>query len=951
MTVKNLLVASLMLVVSNVFASSPNLEKGLLLFQESKFGQAYTYLKMASEESAIQDSSFLISKEHELLALIQLGNFNQVEFEISQLLPSLEKEEVESKRYIIKRVKAELLLRKGQFQKGSILCDSLITYFKINNDEVNLATTYYLKGRCLSGNAEPGKAIDLQKQSRVLREKIFGPNHIALCEPIGAIAFELVHLKKEEEAQKEYERALAIVQSTAKNHPSKVYIYNGLGVLHRNIGNYEKATTYFEQAIKQNENMFGPSHFRNGSMSGNLSGLYEITGQFEKSIHWGIKTRAAFLEYFGPHHPSLARCNQRLATSYISLGKFDEAIMSLQNALSAVVPTLNVKGKEYKMGKEEVEPSFDLLLVLHDIAKAYLKKYESSQDLFDLEFADHYYDLSMHAIDLILVSYLEEMSKKSLLYYAKDIYEGAIKTNFLFYERHPSEEKLAKGFDIAERSKSSLLRASIQAQQALKFSSVPDSLKQKEEILREEIAEIQRLIEEERNKGSYAKPDDIKALEEKLFLKKQAFQNLLVYFKEQFKEYYKLKFSDHRIPFAEARNKLKENERVINYFLGKKNLYIIHFSKEDNAFIQVRNLNDLGTRLDDIVMKCSDRTWAEEEANKDANKKAFVSTSSFLYRKLISPLHLNPGEHLLIIPDGKLFYLPFEILMNEKENPIRDYGAYNYLVKDHPIRYDYSISASMEERSFIKKFKKDIIGFAPSYSETPRTILNETMNFLPLKNTIHEVHWLSQIFNATTFFDRNANESTFKDAENYKVQHLAMHGFLNSNNDLFSGLVFSNAETEEDDILYAYEIYDLKKDCELLCLSACNTGVGKLEKGEEVMSLGRAFRHAGSQSVGMSLWVSDDIQTRTLMQQFYSGLKEELTKDKALQMAKLSVLENNKKQFPHYWASFILMGSNDPIMFRKGFANYVWGGVLLITFLAMLLFLFRDKLFNRAVVD
>ena len=254
----------------------------------------------------------------------------------------------------------------------------------------------------------------------------------------------------------------------------------------------------------------------------------------------------------------------------------------------------------------------------------------------------------------------------------------------------------------------------------------------------------------------------------------------------------------------------------------------------------------------------------------------------------------------------------------------------------------------MEERSFVKKFKKDIIGFAPSYSETPRTILNKVKNFLPLKNTIHEVHWLKQIFNATTYFEKEANESKFKEAENYKVQHLAMHGFLNTNNDLFSGLVFSNAKTgEEDDVLYAYEIYDLKKDCELVCLSACNTGVGKLEKGEGVMSLGRAFRHAGSNSVCMSLWVSDDIQNRTLMQEFYSGLKGELTKDKALQMAKLSLLDNNKKQFPHYWASFILMGSNDPITFRKGFANYIWGGVLLITLLAGLMFLFRDKLFNR----
>ena len=946
MTVKSLLLifALATFPLFNILTQSL-FEQGKQLFQDAKFQEAYEQLSLDGEERSLSDSLFIVSKSLELEALIYLGGFNQAEFEIESIVNNQIKSDEETKPfnlYILKSLLAKVKLKKGQFTEGAILCEEVISYFRSVEKEAHLANAYNILGQCLNGNGERAKAIDFQKQSLIIREKLFGPNDISLCEPLGAIAYEQIFLEDYKASKQNYDRAQRIIKRYSKDHPVKVYINNGIGIWHRNQGQYQKSIAALLKAAAYNEQLFGPYHYRNGSMYGNIARLYELSKEDEKSILYGLKTRNIFLENYGPLHPYLARSNRGLGNSYLNQKDFSKAIYYFQHALKAVVHNINPSQQRVQINRADFEISHDLLLVLQDLGNAYFIKYKDSKDLLDLQLAEEYYDHTIYCIDLILDSYLEDESKKLLLSDAKKFYEGAMLVAFENYKRSKENKHLSKAFEIAERSKSTLLRSSMQTQEAIQFSSISDNLKLKEKEIREKIGDLKLELQKEERKGNYADKSMLDSLESEIFKQEGSFSKMQNFFKENNPDYYKLRYGNPLLSMEEIKEKLAIKEEAINYFWGEAYVFIIHFTKSGSQFLQIPNSKILQTKLKGIIENINNNQWVEEEANKDENKQAFINSCSYMYKKLIGKLSLQNESQLIIIPDGPLFYLPFEVLVNGDTYEDQDYGDYNYLIKEHSVRYDFSLNSALDITTKKNK-KRGIIAFAPTYEDLERTVLNEQLELYPLKNALHEIYWLEQVFEAETYIGENAQESAFKNKRNYSVEHLAMHGFLDEENDLYSGLVFAKPTDQEDGILYAYEIYDMKVPCDLICLSACNMRSGKLEKGEGVMSLGRAFKHAGSASICMSLWVSEDEQNRALMEKFYQGLRSDLPKDIALQKAKLSLMKYDTKQFPHFWAAYILIGSSEPITFSEGYANYFWGGIILLTLILGLMYFFRER--------
>ena len=145
-----------------------------------------------------------------------------------------------------------------------------------------------------------------------------------------------------------------------------------------------------------------------------------------------------------------------------------------------------------------------------------------------------------------------------------------------------------------------------------------------------------------------------------------------------------------------------------------------------------------------------------------------------------------------------------------------------------------------------------------------------------------------------------------------------MHGFTDEANPANSKLVFYNTQdTVEDGSLHAYELYNLRLNAQLAVLSACKTGTGKVQHGDGIMSLGRAFSFAGVPSLVLTRTDVSDAATPYIMQYFYEGLSKGLPKSKALQQAKVRFLENDADQItanPSYWASFYILGNDQPIV-------------------------------------
>lgn len=147
--------------------------------------------------------------------------------------------------------------------------------------------------------------------------------------------------------------------------------------------------------------------------------------------------------------------------------------------------------------------------------------------------------------------------------------------------------------------------------------------------------------------------------------------------------------------------------------------------------------------------------------------------------------------------------------------------------------------------------------------------------------------------------------------DDFRIIHFATHSLLDEKNSNRSALVLNlDDDPEEDGFFQIQEIYSTRLNADLVVLSACQTAKGKIEKGEGIQGMTRAFFYAGSKSVLASLWNIDDKSTADLMTYFYSFLSRGLTIQEALNKAKIKMLDSEYRS-PYYWAAFVLIGDAD----------------------------------------
>jgi CHAT domain-containing protein len=183
-----------------------------------------------------------------------------------------------------------------------------------------------------------------------------------------------------------------------------------------------------------------------------------------------------------------------------------------------------------------------------------------------------------------------------------------------------------------------------------------------------------------------------------------------------------------------------------------------------------------------------------------------------------------------------------------------------------------------------------------------------------LPQTREEVLTVSKIVSrdSVLLLGPSATETAFKtqSLKDFKIVHIAAHGFADTQFPERSGLVLGvDPASHDDGLLQVREIIRLRFNADLVTLSACNTGVGKLEGEEGVTNLVEAFLVSGAKAVVASLWSADDTYTGALMERFYAHIAEGQEKAEALRRAKLDLLAKYGKQVPpYYWGAFVLVG-------------------------------------------
>jgi CHAT domain-containing protein len=329
----------------------------------------------------------------------------------------------------------------------------------------------------------------------------------------------------------------------------------------------------------------------------------------------------------------------------------------------------------------------------------------------------------------------------------------------------------------------------------------------------------------------------------------------------------------------------------------------------------------------------------------------FVHHAGFLYSVLLKPAldNYSHKDHLIIIPDGLLCFLPFEVLITDTPDNLRsvDYKDLNYVLRDYIIRYEFSSELLFKKSSRNHKSKRGTLylGFAPSYDQKNGlrkvTVLGSRISgyLTPLKFSSKEIEEASSIFKGKSYFGANANARTFKiNVPFSKILHFAGHTIINDSIPELSGIFFSDFSSGDNvpqgkgnEVIYVNEILNLDISANLVILSACETGIGKLVQGEGLMSIGRAFKYAGCPNLILSLWKINDRSAPEIINRFNRNLKKGQRKDIALRNAKIDYLNSNtiySRTHPFYWSAFILIGDNEPLF--PGIRRVLLASVLLL---------------------
>jgi CHAT domain-containing protein len=383
--------------------------------------------------------------------------------------------------------------------------------------------------------------------------------------------------------------------------------------------------------------------------------------------------------------------------------------------------------------------------------------------------------------------------------------------------------------------------------------------------------------------------------------------------------------SDQGIPEIISVEKIKSQilspkAALLEFFLGERQSYA--FLITQGAF----RIEILPPRNE---IEYSLRAYLKLIASFPSGENLGLLAAKRIYDNLIYPFEaeLSSLEHLIVVPDGILSYLPFETLIGNKDDLGRIPG---FLIEKFKISYAPSSSSLsyLLNRPPKKNGLKRLLAFGnPVYLNGPNRkngksveealreiYLNSGFDFSPLPYSKNEVLEICRYFKEDEvdfYLNEKAKEEVVKSnpLKDYQIVHFACHGFYDEKIPLRSALVLTlDDNVEEDGFLQGREIYGLALNADLVVLSACQTGRGRLESGEGVLGLPRVFFNAGARSVISSLWKVNDKSTSKLMKYFYQYLSDGNDKAQSLRLAKLQMLKS-RYSHPFFWAGFILNGN------------------------------------------
>jgi CHAT domain-containing protein/lipopolysaccharide biosynthesis regulator YciM len=763
---------------------------------------------------------------------------------------------------------------------------------RILGNQSRTGISLYNAGLMLKNSGEYIKALDLLSEALAIHRELNDQKRVG--ETLNVMGNIYRRLGEYEAALRTHQENVGIMKTLGNEQGVATGIMN-LGILYKNLERKEKAVEQYESALE----LFKKLEHEEGILNSltNLGSTHQELGNLEMSE---TCLREALEKSQAMNYKDAVTSNMNnLANTLNFSGRLDEALTLLEEALP--------------MAEELNKPELTVAVLL-SIGDNYERRGE-------YDTAMSYYHQALKVVESQRVSLLSEQYKAGYFSRQRYIFESIVHLLGKMDRIDPSADYAARAFHIAEQGKARAFLDLLAESLAGVRQGSDENLIGRQTALLAEMAKIQKELQNESMKPE-RNFEILENLKGQLSELERRQKDLEIEIREKNPRYSELQYP-RPVTIEEVQKSVLDGKTVmLAYFLGdsSSSLWAVSNKRFSHFILPERKI------LEDQIEILRYALEHPEEENPDF----FAGSSHRLYELLIQPAEksIPKNKRLIIIPDGILHLLPFEILTTGEIEANTSYGKLPYLIRRNAVCYCQSASvlAKLMEERRTKKAKSERTLFAmgdpvfetgsDSSAGPAESHLTGSTPFQRLEHSGEEIKNIASLFpeKQTTLLLRDqATEENLKHSgalQNADYIHLATHGIVNERKPDFSGLLFpQTTESEEDGFLQAAEIFNLPLRADLAVLSACETGLGKMVRGEGIIGLTRAFMYAGAPSVVMSLWRVSDISTAELMQRFYANImKKNMDKAEALRRSKISMIQSKEFCHPFYWSAFILTG-------------------------------------------
>jgi CHAT domain-containing protein len=611
----------------------------------------------------------------------------------------------------------------------------------------------------------------------------------------------------------------------------------------------------------------------------NLSNIYANVNNFEIANSYSDKAIDLLYESRNNDPRKVAKLSLDYAHILFKEQNYNKSAVIVSKVFSQLIPNYSNK-KSILPNKNSLYAENILLDALDLQADIFVKQNLPKKAL-------ETYELSFYIEDLFSNLLAYENSKIINQVRVRNQVEKCISIyDFLFKTEHKSSY-LETAFILTEKTKSGVLK---------NYLSKNKLFSNDEKILKTKLQNLNNEIIKEQQKLDLANLNKINEL-----ILKQNQTMLLIKSSQKSNSKFDEKAIDLKKLFAKLKN---DNASLIEYFYGQNAIYSFALSENKIVLNSIENSEINKNKITKLLDFFSNPDAISNDIS------GYNSSGNLVYQMLkLSKIY---NKNLIIIPDGLINFVPFEALIT-KISTTTNFAKMNYLMNDFAISYNNSASFYLDSNAL--NFKNSILGIFPIFEKTD----------FELSFSKTELQAIKKDFNGQYFENSNATFKNFKsNVNNFSILHLSTHAS--------AGDIDAPATIKffDQDILYS-ELYNLKINPDLVVLSACQTGIGKLYRSEGAMSVARGFQFAGAQNLLFSLWKVNDFTTSVFMENFYKNIKNQMSFSEANQKAKLDFLENktisNTKKSPYYWSAFVYYGTLE----KPSNYNYlIWilGGII-----------------------